>query len=65
MSFVKNVTPSSNLEEDILHHLSELRYHEDAYYTALEEASHHLNKFLEHDLLVNELSASNGVFHGQ
>jgi hypothetical protein len=57
MSFVKESTNLSNLEKDLIFHISELRYHEDQYYAALEEASHHLNKFLEHDLLVNELSS--------
>jgi hypothetical protein len=56
MSFVKNSTLTSDLEKEILFHLSELRYHEENYYQSLAEAHGHLEKFRYHDKEINQLN---------
>jgi hypothetical protein len=58
MLFAQNSTTTSDLEEEILFHISELRYHKENYEAALREAEYHLQKSNYHDLLISELTSS-------
>lgn len=56
MSFAKNSINTSDFEEEILFHISELRYHQENYLLSLQEAQRHLKKSQEHDSLINKLT---------
>jgi hypothetical protein len=56
VSFASKNTSMSDLEEEILFHIEELRYHEEYFDKSIEEAALHFDKIQEHNETLARLS---------